>query len=63
VRAAKAAITLEACHAVDVLNIAFAHHGTAETINTDQGGQFTALEFVEAVKRRGCRLSMNGRGV
>jgi len=62
VLAAKVAITLEACHAVDVLNQAFAHHGTPEIINTDQGSQFTALEFVEAVKARGCRLSMDGRG-
>lgn len=62
VLASKVAITLEACHAVDVLNEAFAHHGTPEIVNTDQGCQFTALEFVEAVKSRGCRLSMDGRG-
>ena len=41
--AAKVAITLEACHAVDVLNEAFARHGTPEIINTDQGSQFSAL--------------------
>ncbi|WP_407642616.1 IS3 family transposase [Desulfopila aestuarii] len=60
--AAKVAITLEACHAVDVLNEAFARHGTPEIINTDQGSQFSALEFVETVKSHGCRLSMDGRG-
>jgi len=62
VLAAKVAISLEACHAVDALKEAFAHHGTPEIINTDQGSQFTAFEFVEAVKSRGCRLSMDGRG-
>ena len=31
-------------------------------VNTDQGSQFTAEEFVKAVKERGCRLSMDGRG-
>lgn len=62
VLAAKIAITLEACHAVDVLNEAFARHGMPEIINTDQGSQFTAFEFVETVKSRGCRLSMDGRG-
>lgn len=62
VLAAKVAISLEACHAVDVLNEAFAHHGTPEIINTDQGGQFAAFEFVEAVRSRGSRLSMDGRG-
>ena len=53
VLAAKIAITLEACHAVDVLNEAFNCHGTPEIVNTDQGSQFTAEEFVRAVKDRG----------
>ncbi len=34
-----------------------------EIVNTDQGSQFTAYEFVEPVKGRGCKLSMDGRGV
>ena len=62
VLAAKIAITLEACHAVDVLQEAFTHHGTPEIVNTDQGSQFTADEFVKAVKDQGCKLSMDGRG-
>ena len=62
VLAAKVAITLEADHAVEVLQEAFTRHGTPEIVNTDQGSQFTAYEFVEAVKGRGCKLSMDGRG-
>lgn len=62
VLAAKITITLEACHAVEVLQEAFAHHGTPERVNTDQGSQFTAQEFVQAVKEQGCKLSMDGRG-
>jgi len=62
VLAAKLAITLEACHAVDVLKEAFIYHGTPEIVNTDQGSQFTSVEFVEAVKEKGCKLSMDGRG-
>ena len=62
IMAAKVAITLEACHAVDVLQEAFDRHGTPEIVNTDQGSQFTAHEFVQAVKDRGCKLSMDGRG-
>jgi putative transposase len=62
VLAAKIAITLEACHAVDVLQEAFNRHGTPEIVNTDQGGQFTANEFVKTIEDRGCRLSMDGRG-
>jgi len=62
VLAAKIAITLEACHAVDVIKEAFAHHGTPRIVNTDQGSQFTSVEFVRAVKEQGCRISMDGRG-
>ena len=62
VLAAKVAITLEACHAVDVLQEAFTRHGSPAIVNTDQGSQFTAAEFVKAVEDRGCRISMDGRG-
>ena len=62
VLAAKVAITLETCHAVEVLQEAFTRHGKPEIVNTDQGSQFTAQEFVQAVKDRECHLSMDGRG-
>ena len=62
VLASTVAVTLEACHAVDVLHEAFNRHGQPEIVNTDQGSQFTAHEFVQAVKDRGCHLSMDGRG-
>jgi putative transposase len=62
VLASKVAITLEACHAVDVLQEAFNRHGKPEIVNTDQGSQFTAQEFVQAVKDQGCSLSMDGCG-
>ncbi len=62
VLAHKVAITLEACHAREVLEAAFARYGTPEIVNTDQGSQFTAEEFTGAVLARGCRLSMDGRG-
>jgi len=62
VLAAKIAITLEATHAVDVLQEAFNRHGKPEIVNTDQGSQFTANEFVQRVKDHGCKISMDGRG-
>jgi putative transposase len=62
VLAAKVAITLEACHAVAVLERAFRRYGKPEIVNTDQGSQFTAKAFVDAVKNQGCQLSMDGRG-
>jgi putative transposase len=62
VLAAQIAITLEAAHAVEVLQKAFNRYGRPEIVNTDQGSQFTAYEFVETVKAHGCQLSMDGRG-
>ena len=62
VLAHKTATTLEACHAVEIIEQAFAKFGTPEIVNTDQGSQFTASEFANAVLKRGCKLSMDGRG-
>lgn len=56
------AITLEACHAVDVLEQAFRQYGKPEIVNTDQSSQFTAKAFVDAVKNQRCQLGMVGRG-
>ena len=41
---------------------AFARWGTLEIVNTDQGSQFIATEFTDAVLGQGCQLSMDGRG-
>jgi putative transposase len=49
VLAHKVATTLEACHAREVLELAFARWGMPEIVNTDQGSQFTASEFTDAV--------------
>jgi len=53
------AITLESCHAVEVLEEAFAKY---EIVNTDQGSQLTATEFTDAVLNRSILLSMDGKG-
>ena len=47
VLAHKVAITLEAIHAKEVIEQAFARYGTPEIVNTDQGSQFTAVEFTD----------------
>ena len=62
VLAHKVASTLEACHAREVIELAFARWGTPDIVNTDQGSQFTASEFTDAVLAQGCELSMDGRG-
>lgn len=46
----------------DVLQEAFNRHGRPEIVNTDQGSQFTAHAFVQAVKERVCKLRKGGRG-
>jgi putative transposase len=62
VLAHKVATTLEACHATEIIEQAFARYGVPAIINTDQGSQFTAEEFTQSVLARGCQLSMDGRG-
>ena len=62
VLAHRVAITLEACHAAEVIAQALAKHGAPEIVNTDQGSQFTAEEFTSVVLAAGCKLSMDGRG-
>jgi putative transposase len=62
VLAHKVAVTLEACHACEVIEQAFTRFGVPEIVNTDQGSQFTAEDFTRAVLSRGCRLSMDGKG-
>lgn len=58
----RTAITMESLHAVQALAEAFARFGKPEIVNTDQGSQFTAQEFVDLVLANGVKLSMDGRG-
>lgn len=62
VLAAKVAITLEACHAVEVLEEAYQKHGYPQIVNVDQGSQFTADAFVSLVTQSGAQISMDGKG-
>jgi putative transposase len=62
VLAHRVAITLEACHAREVIEQALAKYGAPEIVNTDQGSQFSAEEFTSVVLAAGCKLSMDGRG-
>lgn len=58
----RVAITMEAIHAKEILQEAMARYGIPEIVNTDQGSQFTAQEFVDTVLDSGAKLSMDGRG-
>ena len=53
--------TLEAGFCAEALEEAL-DQGQPEVFNTDQGSQFTSLEFTQALKDRGVRISMDGKG-
>ncbi len=54
--------TMDARFCVEALAEALARYGRPEIFNTDQGSQFTSLEFIGALKDAGVRISMDGRG-
>lgn len=54
--------TLESCNAIEVLENAVSRHGAPEIINSDQGSQYTCSEWIEALKKHGVQISMDGRG-
>ena len=54
--------TLTADFCVEVLEEAIARHGKPQIVNTDQGSQFTSLEFTEKLKGAEVAISMDGKG-
>ncbi|OGG96367.1 MAG: hypothetical protein A2527_02055 [Candidatus Lambdaproteobacteria bacterium RIFOXYD2_FULL_50_16] len=54
--------SLEADFCLEALKEALNRHGTPEIFNTDQGSQFTSLEFTGVLKDAGVSISMDGRG-
>jgi putative transposase len=55
-------ITMEAGFCVEALEEALARHGRPEIFNTDQGSQFTSLEFTSVLIRNAVAISMDGQG-
>ena len=53
--------TMEAGFCAEALEEALGQ-GQPEIFNTDQGSQFTSLEFTWVLQDRGVRISMNGKG-
>lgn len=62
VLAHRVSITMEADFCVAALREAIARYGVPEIVNTDQGSQFTSLEFTGELKAHGIAISMDGRG-
>jgi putative transposase len=54
--------TLDTRFCVEALNEALARYGRPRIFNTDQGSQFTSLEFTAVLKAAGVAISMDGRG-
>ncbi len=54
--------TMDTRFCLDALNEALARYGEPEIFNTDQGSQFTSLDFTAVLKKAGVAISMDGRG-
>ncbi len=54
--------TMDASFCVEALAEALARYGRPEIFNTDQGSQFTCLDFTGTLKDADIRISMYGRG-
>lgn len=54
--------TLDADFCVEALEEAMAKYGRPAIFNTDQGSQFTSLDFTQALKDAGVKISMDGKG-
>lgn len=53
-------LTTDFC--IDTVEEAIAKHGCPQIFNTDQGCQFTAIDFTEMLKANSIAISMDGRG-
>lgn len=54
--------TMDADFCVAALEDALNRYGPPEIFNTDQGSQFTSLEFTRTLREAGVQISMDGRG-
>ena len=58
----RVSITLEADFCIEVVQEALARHGAPEIFNTDQGSQFTSMEFIKVLADQEIKISMDGKG-
>ncbi len=54
--------TLTTDFCIEAVTEAIARFGVPEIFNTDQGSQFTSLEFTRLLKEHGIAISMDGKG-
>jgi putative transposase len=58
----RVSITLEADFRIDAVEEALAKHGKPEVFNTDQGSQFTSIDFIKRLAAQDIKISMDGKG-
>lgn len=58
----KLSITLETAFCIEAVEEALSRYGKPEIFNTDQGSQFTSLDFVKLLKDAEIGISMDGKG-
>ena len=54
--------TLDTSFCIDALEDALARFGAPEIFNSDQGAQFTSSDFLDVLRAKGVRISMDGKG-
>ena len=55
-------ITLETGFCIEAVEEALARHGRPEIFNTDQGSQFTSVDFTGLLLKNEIKISMDGKG-
>lgn len=58
----KLSITLETAFCIEAVEEALSCYGKPEIFNTDQGSQFTSLDFIKLLKDAEISISMDGKG-
>ncbi len=54
--------TLDRSFCIEALNEAICKYGIPKIFNTDQGSQFTSIEFTKVLLDNNIKISMNGKG-
>ena len=55
-------ITLETAFCIEAVEEAMAKYGKPDIFNTDQGSQFTSINFIKMLKDADIKISMDGKG-
>jgi putative transposase len=58
----KLSITMDVSFCLEALDEALKKYGKPEIFNTDQGSQFTSIDFTGRLKKEGIAISMDGKG-